>query len=550
MIKNFQAITSNTLKANRNKMKTIIYCRVSSQEQAKHGYSLDGQERECRQFAEQQGYDVDRVFIERGESAKTTNRTELQKLIKYTVSNKRQLTAVIIWKYDRLARNLSDQTELIKHFAHCNIRVLSVTENNEDNSTGRLMRNIIGSFAQFENDVKSERTINGMKQRLQDGRWCWHAPVGYSSKKDDTGKTVLTPNKESAYIQEAFALAETALYKQTEIVSKLKKKGFSRLHKDMLNRLLRNPLYASLIIKPEWFSAPIEAVHKAIITREQFHKVQMILDGKKPNHAPKQRNHPDFPLRRFVECPECGKTLTGSWSTGRMKIKYGYYHCMTKGCSMRIKKVELEDKFYNYVKGFQPKKEMLDLFEAIVIDVWKTKQADHIKEQHKLETEVKVIETKKERIDELMIKGVFDEITYKEKVEQVRGELLAKKVYLSEVTIDLNDIESCLTYCKFFLSNVADLWAQTSLDLKQRFQSLIFPEGVIYNEGAFRTNSTALIFSELGTKSPSASYLAPGTGGEDHTRTEHLNNVTPQCFCFKACLYTFFADFNALQHPL
>src|SRR5688500_16811469 len=112
-------------------MQAIIYCRVSSKEQVK-GYSLEGQEKDCRKFACDKGYAINKVFIEKGESAKTQDRTELQRLIKYCVENKKTLSFVIIWKYDRLARNLTDQTELIKNFSSLGIRILSATENNEE----------------------------------------------------------------------------------------------------------------------------------------------------------------------------------------------------------------------------------------------------------------------------------------------------------------------------------------------------------------------------------------------------------------------------------
>ncbi|MBI4232109.1 recombinase family protein [Candidatus Peregrinibacteria bacterium] len=151
-------------------MKVSISCRVRTKEQAEKCYSLEAQESECRKFAFNNGYEVDRVFIERGESAKTQDRTELQKLIKYSVQNKKVLSALIVWKFDRFARNLSDQMELCKNFAQLGIRVLSATENNEDNSVGKLMRNIIGSFAQYENDIKSERTKQGMIEAIKQGR--------------------------------------------------------------------------------------------------------------------------------------------------------------------------------------------------------------------------------------------------------------------------------------------------------------------------------------------------------------------------------------------
>lgn len=134
-------------------------------------------------------------------------------MFKYSMPNKKKLSTLIIWKYDRFARNLSDQTELIKFFSKLNIRVLSVTENNEDNSMGKLMRNIIGSLAQFDNDAKSERTIEGMKQAIQEGRYCWHAPIGYSNSRDKLDKAILILNDESKYIEEAFTLAENGIYK-------------------------------------------------------------------------------------------------------------------------------------------------------------------------------------------------------------------------------------------------------------------------------------------------------------------------------------------------
>lgn len=224
-------------------MKSIIYVRVSTKDQADKGYSLEFQRKECTKFALNNEFEIDKVFIERGESAKTQDRTQLAKMIKYSVLNKKKLSALIIWKFDRLARNLSDQSELIKNFSMLNIRVLSVTENNEDNSRGNLMRNIIGSFAQFENDVKSERTINGMKQAIQEGRYCWPAPIGYSNSRDKLDKAILVLNNDSKFIKESFLLAEKGIYKQTEMVSKLKKRGFKSINNSLLNRILRNPVY-------------------------------------------------------------------------------------------------------------------------------------------------------------------------------------------------------------------------------------------------------------------------------------------------------------------
>jgi len=498
-------------------MKSIIYCRVSTKEQAEKGYSLEAQRKECIKFALNNEYEMDEIFIERGESAKTQDRTQLAKMVKYSVINKKKLSALIIWKYDRLARNLSDQTELVKHFSLLNMRVLSVTENNEDNSMGNLMRNIIGSFAQFENDVKSERTVSGMKQAVKEGRWCWPAPIGYTNAKDHTEMPILVKNEDSKYIEEAFLLAEKGIYKQTEIVKRLKKKGFKRINNSLLNRILRNPIYCSLI-KTSWFPDLIQAQHQPIISQEVFNNVQAILDRKKPNITPKIRNNPDFPLRNFIHCEECKGKLTGSWSKGRSK-KYAYYHCRTKGCTLYVRKEVLEEEFYQCLKELQPKKEMMDLFKEIVLDVWNKKKDESFKEVKRLEKEIQKLRDKKERINELAINDTFDNKTYKEESQKVNNDILVKQIELNEYKIDLDDSETCINFCKYFISNIADLWRNADLDLKQRFQKLIFPEKVLYKKGRFRTTKIALIFKALSGKSSPNYCQAPRVGFELTTST-------------------------------
>ena len=494
-------------------MKVIIYCRVSTKEQAEKGYSLGGQEKECRKFALDQGLEVDKVFVERGESAKTQDRTQLQNLIKYCVQNKKKLSALIIWKYDRLARNLTDQTELVKNFSSLGIRVLSATENNEDNAVGKLMRNIIGTFAQFENDVKSERTTNGMKQAIQQGRWCWRAPFGYKGSRDDKNKPLIVPAENSRYVVEAFTLFETGLYKQTGIVDKIRHMGYKKATKNFINRMLTNPLYAGLI-KCKWFPDLIEAIHKPVITRETFFKAQQIITGKRPSIVPRARNHPDFPLRRFIRCPKCDTRLTAGWSTGRKKIKYGYYHCRTKGCSFNVQKAVLENAFFEYLKTFQPRENIIDLFNATVINAYQTRQSEEIKEEYRKEKELKELQEKQDKIDELMIKEIFDEETYKRKTEELKAHILTKQVELSETRIELNDVETCLNYCRFFLMNLASLWAQADVNLKQRFQVLIFPDKIYYENKTFRTTATALIFKQLQAKTPEELQLVAPTGFE------------------------------------
>lgn len=492
----------------------IIYCRVSTKEQAQDKDSLKTQEADCRAFSLKNGYQVEKVFVGAGESAKTQNRPELKELLKYVVANKSKIGVLIVWKLDRLSRNISDYYSLRANFSSLGIVVLSVTENNEDSSMGELTRGFASLVAHYENSVKRERTIRAMTELIKSGRWCGRAPIGLKQTRDQLNRTFLMPNAESKFIERAFDLAKTGLYTQIQIVHILRKEGFNKINKGLLNRILRNYLYTGLI-KCKWFPEVVEGIHKPIVSKETFFCVQDILDGKKPKIAPKLRNHPDFPLRGLIKCADHDKKLTGSKSTGRKGIRYPYYRCMAPKCPLNVKKSVLEGVFYEYLQSIQPKIGIVKLFEVVVLDVWHKKQEDTTKEVLRHEKELKDLKSKRDRIEELMIDGTFDDATYKRKAQDIENELMVKQIELNETKIDLDDIQACLNYAKGFLINASNVWLHADLDTRQRFQHLVFPEGLTYKTGgSFGTTRMSSIFSLLQNLETAKSNMATPAGFE------------------------------------
>lgn len=495
-------------------MKAILYCRVSTKEQADNKDSLKIQEADCRAFATKMGYEILKVFIGAGESAKTQNRPELKDMLRYVLVNKKNVDALIVWKLDRLSRNISDYYALRANFSSLGIFVLSATENNEDSSMGELTRGFSSLVAHYENSVKRERTIRAMTELIKAGRWCAQGPFGLKQSRDQFNKPLLVHTEDSAFVEKAFNLAKSRLYTQTQIVEILRKDGCQKMNTSLLNRTLRNYLYAGLI-KSKWFPEVIDGIHKPIVSKALFFDVQDILDGKKPKLTPKSRNNPDFPLRGLIKCHEHGQKVTGSWSTGRKKVKYAYYRCMAPKCSLNVKKSHLEGLFYERLKTIQPKSGLVKLFESIVLDVWHTKQETTSKDAQKLEKQLKQLEEKRDRIEELMIQNVFDDETYKRRIQEVAGEILVKQIELNETKIDLHDIEACLNYCKGFLINAANVWHQADLDTKQRFQQFIFPQGLTYERGgSFGTAPISSIFQVLQDLSYNKSKMATPAGFE------------------------------------
>jgi len=472
---------------NPQKQNAVIYCRVSTEEQAQEGESLSSQERKCIAFAEKNGFTVISKFIEKGESGRTEYRTQFQKLLGFCFDKRNNVSTVICLKQDRFSRNLLVQNQAERALQKSNIRLMFVEGNNENTAQGRLARNLSGSFAEWESDVNSERTKAGMAEAVLNGRWVWLLR-GYCFKENAQGKRQLYPNEEAQHVKKIFDLAEKGVYTQLEIIEIMKKDGF-KIIKQALSKLLRNSVYCGLL--PDYYKQNsgeyIKGIHAPIITPEQFFKVQAILDGRRPNIVPRQKNNPLFPLRRYIVCAKCGKLLTACNARGK-KIKVPYYQCTTKGCPRFQKKV-IEPKYLEYMRQNKPDEKILSLFEQIVIDKFNEKTADLRKDRQKIGQSITGLREEKSRVIGLLAKGIITEHDGQEELLKINAQIAEKESLMSDDNSQPNINESW-GFSKCFLLNMDEIWVNADLDLKQRVQGLITPAGFKFEDNLIKPIKT------------------------------------------------------------
>src|SRR5262249_814168 len=184
-------------------LNAAIYCRVSTKEQTQN-LSLSTQERSCREYCEREGFVVARVFAEEGESAKTTERTKLIELLDYCRENKGKINHVVVYRLDRFPRQQYDYVVLAAQLKKYEATIKRATEPIGDDSTGNLMEHILSAFAQFDNDVRAERTVAGMKAALESGQWTFGVPIGYR-KVDAASRDSIEPDPVSGpLVRQAF----------------------------------------------------------------------------------------------------------------------------------------------------------------------------------------------------------------------------------------------------------------------------------------------------------------------------------------------------------
>ncbi len=307
----------------------IIYCRVSSKEQV-DGTSLESQERLAREYATREGIEVLKAFIEKGESAKTADRTEFTKAINFCTEKKSRVGYFIVYKLDRFARNQEDHVTVQAILKKAGIKLRSVTEPINDSAVGKVFESMLSAFAEFDNNMRTERSRQGMEERLKQGVWVWQAPLGYRRAYQGAN---ISPDPETALlIRLAFEEYAKGIYTYEKLADflferGLKTKNGKKPSPQLMEKILKNKIYCGVI--DTW--GQYEGTFEAIIPKELFNKCQKgTAEG---FHAsPRSANNPMFPLRGVLICEGCKTPLTGSASVGRKGKKYPYYHHPSQKC--------------------------------------------------------------------------------------------------------------------------------------------------------------------------------------------------------------------------
>lgn len=241
----------------RTVLRAIIYIRVSSEEQLQN-MSLDSQETVCREYCARQGYEVAAVFREEGQSAKTADRPELQRLIRCCLEHKGEIDLVLVHSVSRFSRSTEDYLSIKNMLRELGVGLRSATEAFDDTPSGRFVETVIAAHGQLDNDNKAVLSVERMKLALQRGRWTHGPPLGYRKPLSGQDCPSLEPDPATApLVRRAFELHATGRYSVSDIARKLSAMGLrgargAELSPQSLGNQLRNPLYCGRMVVSKW----------------------------------------------------------------------------------------------------------------------------------------------------------------------------------------------------------------------------------------------------------------------------------------------------------
>ncbi len=299
----------------------MIYARYSSENQREE--SIEGQLRECKEYAEHNGIIIIKNYIDRALSAKTDNRPEFQHMIKD--SAKGLFDVVLVWKLDRFARNRYDSAHYKSILRKNGVKVISAKESISEGPEGIILESMLEGMAEYYSAELAQKVTRGMTENALKARYNGGImPLGYMVDKDK--HYVINPNT-APIVKEIFThYANGEVIK--DIIASLNSRGFTttkgaKFNKSSLHTLLKNRKY---IGEYKYKDIIIPNAIPPIISKELFRKVQKRMESNK--HAPaKEKAKISYLLSTKLFCGKCGALMVGESGYGHKNQMYHYYKC-------------------------------------------------------------------------------------------------------------------------------------------------------------------------------------------------------------------------------
>lgn len=214
------------------KKRAVGYCRISTLMQVDNT-SLKDQEDKIKMYAKLHNIEIDKIFIDKALSGKSTDRPEYDKMIDYVKSN--NIDMIMVYKNDRIHRSLYNLLAMIYHLQEYDVALVSITEHFDTSKPqGMLFLQMLGSFAEFERAVINERTRNGRIARLNENKWVGgKTALGYKVNKQGQFEI---DEEEAKIVKDIFKLRS----KGTSMTKIGVKYGFS---KQKVDYILKNKNY-------------------------------------------------------------------------------------------------------------------------------------------------------------------------------------------------------------------------------------------------------------------------------------------------------------------
>ncbi len=483
----------------------VIYCRVSSERQAKEGDGARSQEQRCRSYARAMGYDLLRVFIDDGVSGALIDRPGIQQLLLFLRSQPDECV-VIIDDISRIARDVIAHFQLKAALRAAGGRLESPSFTFGESASDELLETIMAATAQYGRKGNREQVLNRMRSRLETGYWTFPAPLGYRYEKHPLHKKILVPTPAARSILgpalEDFGKGR--LQTNRELGLHLQEQGFFgdvrpvslKVLEDRIWRMLKLlPMYAGFLELRIWNIERRPAQHEAILSPAGFARIEERLHkSAAPIGVDRADKSASFPLRNFLCCSACGRPLTGSIAKGKYPRYYCYYQrCMKYGKSFGAEQ-RVEPAFCALLGSLTPTAELMTLLEDRLPEAWSKRALERDQVIVALRGELASIEKEVQGFMRRLGKAsdaVAVEI--EREVEELKSRELEVRRRVAEAEDSAPNIEDAWKAVSTYFERPLELWESGSEKQKKALLRMVFTSKPVFTlENGVSTSNLSL----------------------------------------------------------
>ena len=399
-----------------------LYMRVSTEDQAREGFSLPEQKERLEAYCKFKGFVIKDYYTDAGISAKTGNyRPEFERL-KEDIKSKK-INTIIALKQDRITRSIFDWEELMRFLEENDAYLDCVNDDiNTTNANGKMVSRILMSVSQQEIERTSERTKVGLAGAIKQGHIPHQAPLGY---KHENKKLVIDHLTKDVVIR-IFDLYHKGMSYQkiSTLFNKEQVLGKTNWRDSSIVAILENEIYKGDFVHGKRTKHPTyyENVVEPIVSKEMWEECQV---QKKKNSKSYQRTLTYLFLQK-LRCPKCNRILGGKATQKKNGNIYYYYYC--HDCKINFKESLVEEYFNDFVNELVEYDSVVNQFFLPMI------KQKFDEPQEELKKDINKQKDKLERIKRAYINGVFNLEEYNDERKLVESSLEKLQNELDEAT--------------------------------------------------------------------------------------------------------------------
>ena len=478
--------------------RAVSYIRVSTREQAQRGgseegFSLPAQREANKRKAQSMGALVVKEFADRGESARSANRPELQKMLAY-LKEDGGIDYVIVHKLDRLARNRADDVEINRAFEDAGVRLVSTSENIDQTPGGMLLHGIMSSIAEFYSRNLANEVMKGMGEKARNGGTLGKAPLGYLNvrARDENGReirTIALDEERAPLVRLAFTEYATGNWTVRQLADHLNTLGLSipptprRCAKPItatrLHEILRHPYYKGIVT---FQGVEYPGKHEPLVDSQTWQTVQTILASRR--YGERQRIHNHF-LKSTIVCGQCGARLSVQNAKNSKGTIYPYFVCARRcrlhDCAFRAVLIDVvEDRIVELYRTIQLSAADRTQIEHYLHDELAQIEGDKAKAIRSLTTRRTNLEDKRRRLMHAHYEGAVPLDLLKEEQAKLSTELNQIERQLAAYQADAAEVRQHLAQALDLLEDCHRLYTAAPDHLKKLLNQVFF-ERVLVN---------------------------------------------------------------------